>query len=621
MRLLLIHADSFQYEVRQKAIKNPEKISSERLKDSMDDVLVAFCTVEKGDEENPHGIALNTAESIASAAKKVHAEKIMVYPYAHLSSELASQDSVVPILEEIEAVLKKDGYEVHRSPFGWYKAFSIKCKGHPLSELSRSITAGEVIEAGEMPEKGKPSKFIVLDPSGEKYNLDLKNVEGCAALKKYPLLKQFILTEEVGRVPHEAPPHIKIMRKLELIDYEPASDVGHFRFYPKGTLLKESLEKFATDLAIKQLNVMKIETPILYRLDQPDIAGQAARFMEKDYRFRSENKDLILRFAGDFGLFRMMKDVSMSYKQLPIRIYELSPSFRLEKKGECVGLKRLRHFTMPDIHCFCKDLKQGMDEYEALFKYYTEFANSMEIDYVVAFRVVKDFFNKNEDWFVRLLKIVGKPAMIELLPEMKHYWVVKHEYQAIDSVGGNAQLSTVQLDIEDSERYSILYTAEDGKKAGCTIVHSSVGSIERWIYAILENAEKSRKKGNPPMLLAWLSPIQARIVPVSLEYLDYADKVAEKLEKCGVRVDIDDREQTVGNKIRGAEIEWIPYVAVVGEKEKAKEIVAVRIRKTGQAQKMMSINDFAKLVDGEIGDKPRLPLYLPKKLSMRPKFV
>jgi len=148
-----------------------------------------------------------------------------------------------------------------------------------------------------------------------------------------------------------------------------------------------------------------------------------------------------------------------------------------------------------------------------------------------------------------------------------------------------------------------------------------VGSIERWIYALLENAEKSRRKGNPPMLPAWLSPIQVRVVPISLEYLDYADKVSEELEKCGIRVDIDDREQTVGNKIRGAEIEWVPYVAVVGEKEKAKGTVAVRIRKTRQAQKIMSINDFVELVDGEIGNKPRLPLYMPKKLSMRPKFV
>jgi len=621
LKFLLIHADSFQYEVKQKAVKNPEKVPPERLKSAVDDVLVAFCTVEKGDDENPHEIAARTARSIIEVAKKVNANRIMIYPYAHLSSELAPNESVVPILEEVENTIKKDGYETHRSPFGWYKAFSIKCKGHPLSELSRSITTGELIEVEEKPEEVKPSQFIVMDPAGEKAILDLKDVEACALLKKYPLLKEFILTEEVGQLPHEAPPHIKTMRKLELVDYEPASDVGHFRFYPKGTLLKELLEEFATDLAIKQLKVMKIETPLIYRLDQPDIAGQAARFMEKDYRFRIENKDLILRFAGDFGLFRMMKDVVMSYKQLPIRIYELSPSFRLEKKGECVGLKRLRSFTMPDIHCFCKDLKQGMDEYAALLKYYTELSNSMEIDYVVAFRVVKDFFEKNEDWFVTLLKIVNKPAMFELLPEMKHYWVVKHEYQAIDSTGGNAQLCTVQLDIEDSERYGILYTAEDGRKVGCTIVHSSVGSIERWIYALLENAEKLRRKGQPPMLPVWLSPTQVRIIPVTSEYLEYADKVAEMLEKCECRVDVDDRDQTVGNKIREAETDWIPYIAVVGEKEREKGTVTVRIRKRGRAQKTMGIDDLSKIINEEIRDKPRLPLYLPKRLSMRPKFV
>ena len=382
-------------------------------------------------------------------------------------------------------------------------------------------------------------------------------------------------------------------------------------------MLKELLEKFADQIA-HEIGAIKIETPLLYRLEK-DIAEQASRFLERDYRFEIEGKELVLRFAGDFGLFRMMGSTTISYKNLPLRIYELSQSFRLEKRGECVGLRRLRAFTMPDIHCFCKDLREGMDEYKLLFEYYTKLANSMEIDYVVAFRVVDWFYDKNKGWFKELVKIVNKPALIELLPEMKHYWVVKHEYQFIDSVGGNAQLCTVQLDIEDSERYGIFYVDDKGEKKGCIIVHSSMGSIERWIYALLEQAAKEMNRGGVPTLPVWLSPIQVRIIPVSEEYLNEALELASKIEEKEIRVDVDDRIETVPARIRDAEREWIPYILVVGRKELEGKILSVRVR--GDGIKKISLNEMIKLIEEEIDKKPRLPSNLPKLVSKRPVFV
>ena len=111
---------------------------------------------------------------------------------------------------------------------------------------------------------------------------------------------------------------------------------------------------------------------------------------------------------------------------------------------------------------------------------------------------------ENKPFIVKLLKLVKRPALIELLPERKHYWVLKHEFQVIDSVGGNAQLATVQLDMEDSERYGIRYVDEKGEKKGCIILHSSMGSIERWMYALLEEAAKAQKAGKAPSLpLTW----------------------------------------------------------------------------------------------------------------------
>ncbi|MDH5811926.1 MAG: threonine--tRNA ligase [Candidatus Methanomethylicaceae archaeon] len=623
MRLLLIHADYIEYAAIKPAVKEPETIDDVGKTERVEECLVAFCSAEKSDESSPQEVVRMASDAILEHAKMVKAERVVIYPYAHLSSELASPRTALSILKALEDALK-GSIEVKRSPFGWYKSFTLKCKGHPLSELSRSITVSERVapaeEKVEAAEKvAAPSTFLVLTPDGEELPIDLSKPETFLNLKIDAPLLQLIKNEAGLKGERGAPAHIKLMKRLELVDYEPASDVGHFRFYPKGTVIKDSLEEFAYDIAVRDLKAFKIETPFLYRLDEPDIAEQASKFRERDYRLEVDKKPFTLRFAGDFGLFRMMKDVTMSYRQLPVRVYELSPSFRLEQSGECVGLKRLRSFTMPDVHCFCTNLEQGLSEYRELFEKYTKLTNSMEIDYAVAFRIVKDFYLNNKGWLVSLLKIVNKPALIELLPEMKHYWVLKHEYQAIDSVGGNVQLVTVQLDVEDAARYGIFYTDENGQKRGCIILHSSLGSIERWMGAILEQAAKDQMAGKPPKLPIWLSPIQVRVIPVNSNFVNFAVDIAQKLISNSIRADVDDRDESVAKKIREAEMEWIPYIVVVGEKETTSGELPVRVR--GGEMVKATVEALIAMVMEKIGSKPKLPSYTPMLLSLKPRFA
>ena len=617
MRLLLIHADEFEYTAKEPAVEKPEPLDNNKeLKVS--NALVVFTTVESSDEDRAESVILEAVDAILDVFNKVAAECIVIYPYAHLSSDLARPKVAMDILKGLEERLRERSVKVHRAPFGWYKSFMIKCKGHPLSELSRQIT-GKVKKIEE--EEKKPSEYLIIDPSGNEYKviLDEGEIGKLKVLNEYPLLKQYILSEEIGKKPHKTPEHIRLMRRLELVDYEPASDSGHFRFYPKGELLKNLLEMFADKIAIEELHAMKIETPMMYKLDEPDIARQAARFRERDYRLRVGNRELLLRFAGDFGLFRMMKDVIMTYKQLPLRVYELVKAFRLEQSGELVGLRRLRAFTMPDIHSFCRDIKQGMEEYEVLFIYYTRLLNALGLPYVLVFRIVKDFYEENKEWVHSLIKKAGVPAFIELLPERKHYWVIKHEYQYIDSVGGNAQLCTVQLDIEDAERYGIYFIDENNEKKPCIIIHSSMGSIERWIYALLEEAAKRIKEGKVPKLPTWLSPIQVRVIPVSSEYLKHAIEVAMKINDKGFRCDVDDRDETVSAKIRDAEREWIPYIIVIGKREVEGKRLSVRIRGDGIAE--LDMNELIRRLEEECKGMPKLPLYTPLLLSKRPRFA
>jgi len=623
MRLLMIHADYMEYTALEPAVKEPEKIDDVGKTHRVEECLVTFCSVERDDESSPPEIAEYAAKVIIDQANMVKADRVLLYPYSHLSADLASPAGALKTLILLEKALK-GSLEVVRAPFGWYKSFNVKCKGHPLGELSRVVTlemAKEELKAeaeAKVEKAAAPSKFLVLTPEGKEIPIDLSNPKTFSNLKIDPPLLQLIKNEAGIKGEREAPGHIKLMKKLELVDYEPASDVGHFRFYPKGTIIKDSLEEFAYEIAVKDLHAFKIETPYLYKMDEPDIAEQASKFREKDYRLKVDNKEFTLRFAGDFGLFRMMKGVTMSYRQLPVRVYELSPSFRLEQSGECVGLKRLRSFTMPDLHCFCINLEQGMSEYMELFKNYTKLTDSMEIDYAVAFRVVEDFYEKNKEWFVSLLKIVNKPTLIEAMPEMKHYWVLKHEYQAIDAAGGNNQLVTVQLDIEDAARYGIFYTDENGQKKGCIILHSSLGSIERWMGSILEQAAKDQMKGKTPKLPVWLSPIQVRLLSVKSTYLNLALDIASKVAAQGLRVDVDDREESVSKKIRDAEVEWIPYIVVVGEREASSGKLPVRVR--GGEPVNTTVDGLCSIVKKSLGGRPCVPSYLPLLLSMKPRF-
>jgi len=467
------------------------------------------------------------------------------------------------------------------------------------------------------------SKFLIMDEEGKEHELNLDNLDANDILNKHPKMKILVRNEVMGNTPKGKPGHIDIMRKLEMVDYEEASDVGHLRFYPNGCLVFDLLRDLAFSIA-DGIGAMKIRAPLVYRLDLPDIAKQAEHFREKDYRMKIGNKELILGFASDFGLFRMMKDVLMSHKQLPIRMYDFHASFRLEQRGECAGLKRQRYFYMPDIHCFCKNLEAGKEEYTKLFQEYWKLGKSVGIDFEVAFRVDEEFYNNCKEMLKELLGDIQKPALIELIKQ-KHYWVIKHEFQYIYSDEHNVQISTVQLDVEDSETYGIKYTDADGKKKGCIIVHSSMGSIERFTGALLEDAIRMEKEGKAPMLPVWLSPEQVRILPVADRHLEFAEEIAEKLRVAKIRVGVDDRAERVNKKVFDAKQSWIPYIIVVGDKEKESGKLPVVVRNESEVSKdkmeEMTFEELRSVIYRESKDRPYRPMYMPEKVSARPIFV
>jgi len=617
MRILCIHADKFSYETKERT-KFAEDVPDAQKKVEVKEVLVVFSSVEKDDEGDLMAVAKNATAAVMEIVQKVGTKNVVLYPYAHLSSELASPKDAIAGIKLFEEALKAQGITVIRSPFGWYKAFELVCKGHPLSELSREISIqSDGSKTREDVVAGITSQYLVLTPNGEEFYFDPTDPKTLAVLDQFPGVKTYVMAEEVkSGTKSKEPPSIKAMQRLELVDYEEASDSGHFRFYPKGTLIFNLLRDWVRTIAIDRLKCIQIETPILYDWSREDIRGQTLSFHERHYTVETpEKKRFVLRFAGDFGLFRMFSDATLSYRHLPIKVYEFSKSFRFEQRGELTGLKRVRGFHMPDIHSFAKDIQEGWSEFGDIYRAYTDFSNGTGIDYMIAFRIEKAFYDKYKQELVRLLKYSKMPALIQTLSERKHYWAVKLEFNGLDSVGGACQLSTDQLDVEDAERYGITYAAEDGTKKGCIIAHSSIGSIERWIYQILEHALKKEK----PTLPLWLAPTQVRIIPVSNDFIEDCENLVNKIKG---RVDVDDRDMSLGKKIREAEHEWVNIILVYGEKEAKSGSLALRIRSGSKEveQKEMRLDDLNEFIAWNTKGYPYRGLALPVRLSKRPIF-
>ena len=618
MKLLLIHSDFIEYEVKEKAISHPEEIKT--TKDRLDEVLTVFIAVEKVDEKSPTLAIEEATKEIIKIAEQLKVKNIMLYPYAHLSSDLANAKAGKDVLIQLEEEIKKRKFTVKRSPFGWYKAFTISCKGHPLSELSREIIPGSEKKAVEK-EKEIVSQWCILTPDGELIDANKFSFSGHDELKLLYEYESSGTRKVVGE-----PPHVKMMQSQELVDYEPASDSGNFRWYPKGRMIKGLLEQHINNI-IRDIGGMQVETPIMYDLEHPALGEYVKKFPARQYIVRSD-KDFFLRFAACFGQYMIAHDMTISYRNLPLRLYELTHySFRREQSGEVSGLKRLRAFTMPDLHTFCKDLPQATEEFKRQFTTSMQWMNSLNLDSEVALRFVKEFYEKNKTLAHDLAKLAGKPILIELWNERYYYFVMKFEFNVIDSMKKASALSTVQIDVENGKRFNINYADEKGEKQHPLILHTSIsGSIDRNVYALLEREAIKMNQGKKPMLPLWLSPTQIRFIPVADEFVADCEKYIDELNKISVfyfiRSDIDDREESVGRKIRDAEKEWIPYIIVVGEKERKEKTVSPRVRKNdlGEGDRLYTISQLHDLVVQRVKDYPQQKLPISMYLSKRPKF-
>ncbi|MEM4734522.1 MAG: threonine--tRNA ligase [Candidatus Thorarchaeota archaeon] len=624
MRLLQIHSQGFSYAVKRKAIKNAEEIE-EKSYSTDDTVLVNFIAAEASDAADIARASEIAADIIATSAQEVKETRVIVYPWVHLSDKPAPPSSAFKILKNIEKILRDKGLSVVRAPFGWYKAFTVNCIGHPLAERSKiiSIAAEPSATAAAAPkedltaiqaEEKATSRFYIMEPDGKMTEADKFDYTG------YEELRLYVKYETAkDRTSKEPPPHIEMMKNLELVDYEPGSDAGNFRWPPRGLTLKKVVEGRITEEMLAY-GAHVVQTPLIYDYQHPSLKSYLQRFPSRQYIVRSGDTDYFARFSACFGQFLLLSEAQVSYRQLPLKLFEIAPSYRREQSGELAGMRRPRAFTMPDIHEFVADLKMAKQSVLNQMEFVQKLMGELEVRYEVSFRVLRSFLEEDPEFVRRVVARVGKPVMIEVFDQRYAYFVFKGEWNVVDAQQKAACLGTIQIDVENAERFHITYVDEDGKEKHPLILHTSPsGSLERILYGVLEQANKDKMAGKKPKIPLWMSPVHVRMLPVDSSKVEYCMQIGRLLEGAGIRYEIDDRDMTVAKKVRAAEKLWTPYICVIGEKETSTGVLTVRKRESDE-QIELTPEALVREIREKISFAPPQRLLLPVLVSKQAIF-
>jgi len=609
LRILQLHSDFIEYRPIKKEVAIAEE--AEKKPTKLNDLVVLFTCVEQGDDAT---VAKRAIDEVKASLKTLKSNKILIYPYAHLSTNLAKPADALRVLKAMEKHAEDINLETYRSPFGWNKQFTISIKGHPLAEQSKVIVPAKKAEEERKVRKWRTPKpeYLLLkldgetvDPKEYRFQRDEEDIE--------TLVNKEVFKKEA---PGGEPRIISVLKKFGF-EWEPSSDSGHMRYGPKAALMVDLAGDYAWQ-SVNELGIPSffIKGTNLFNLNVPAIKEHADLFGERLYTIRVANDEFVLKYAACFQQFAMLKDWMVSYKQIPFGMFEIADSYRLEQSGETLLGFRLRRFYMPDYHVFCKDLEQAKDMTIKVHRKIHEKVRELGSHYVSLYNLTKSFFEKNRNFMRELVRVDRRPALLRFVPEGKYYWVINVEHHITDELKRSREIATVQIDIGNAKRFEIKYINEKKEESFPPILHTAVlGGIERYIYTVFDSALKKEI----PTVPLWLSPTQVRIVPISDKFIDAAIKVADEIQAQCIRVDIDDRPITMQRKIREAEMEWISYVLVIGQKEIDSGILAVRDRERKEIRKI-NLQQLIKEIKEKNSGKPFRPLTFPQKLSSRPQF-
>jgi threonyl-tRNA synthetase len=569
MKILALHVDYIAFKPLKKALKSIGELSEgEKGLKRVEEALAVLMSVEKTDSSVSE-ISDKFCDAVDDIAKQVNAKRIVIYPYAHLSKNLGSPETAVEVMNNAERKLR-DKYEVIKAPFGYYKEFELKVKGHPLSELSREIVC----------EGGESGKFE------ESYD--------------YKKLLREISKSKLDTSKLKQNDHRILGREMDLFSFHDVAP-GMIFWHNNGLIIRNELINFWREIHKKE-GYKEILTPQVLDKRLWQISGHWEKYKENIFLTDYEKRDFAVKPMNCPGGILVFKSSPKSYKDFPLRVGELGLVHRMELSGTLGGLFRVIQFTQDDAHIYCTE-KQMADELEKVVNlanyFYKKFGlnlSHIELSTRPKKRIGDDkIWDKSE----KVLDDVLKKSKIKYKINEGDgaFYGPKIDFHLKDSLGRTWQCGTVQLDFAMPERFELEYNDKDNKKKKPVMIHRTIyGSIERFLGILLENTN-----GRLP---TWLAPVQVRMINFTDRNTGHSKKIMEEIRSRipELRIDSDFESTTVQSKVKDAELMRVPYIIVIGDREEKENNLAVRIR-GGKNIEKMSVEGFIEKIKKELEER------------------
>ncbi len=417
---------------------------------------------------------------------------------------------------------------------------------------------------------------------GIETNPMMQRIYGTAFASKDDLEKYLNNLEEAKKRDHR-----KIGKELDLFSFHEEAGAGFVYYHPKGATIKNVIEDFLKD-ENKKRGYEFVAIPHIAKEDLWNTSGHTNYYRENMYFMQIDKQDYVVKPMNCPGHILIYKRKSMSYRDLPVRFFELGTVYRYEKSGVLHGLLRVRGFTQDDAHIFCR-LDQLEEEIISVLEFIDYVMKTFKFEYEVNLSTRPEKFAGTIDNWDKATEILQKALKekkvpFEIDPGAGVFYGPKIDIKLKDAIGRLWQGPTVQVDFNLPQRFDLQYTAADGSRQTPVMVHRAIlGSIERFFGALIEHYA-----GAFPV---WLAPVQIKILSIADRHNDYAASLERKLTEKGFRVEVDARKEKIGAKIRDAQLQKIPYMLIIGDKEEKDKVAAVRHRVKGDLG-VKKLSDF-----------------------------
>ena len=405
------------------------------------------------------------------------------------------------------------------------------------------------------------NKNIIIKKDGEVVDASLyiKNVDENSVFAK------FVNREAFGvEAKNEGSDYVLFAQKLGF-SWEENADVGFLQYDYKANFIMRLVKEYARNLVNKiGFPIYEVSGSNVFDLSHPVVKEYADLYGDRLFQFKSGKKDVVMSYDASYPQFNLGSKYNLNHRHLPFGHFSVSDCYRHEQRGECMMLYRQRRFYMPDLHPYFKDIDEAFIWFPKIEEQLLRSAKEVGVEYNIVIEVSsEENWNKYQGKIKEIGKRLNKDVLVQILQDDKsRYWIINVDYKLMDKLGQSREICCIQIDVENAKRLNISFQDENGKNSNPIIIHSAVpGGIERYIYMLCDDFKKR--------FPLWLYPAQIRLLPVNDKMIVFCKDIVQKYMELPIRIEIDDRSESISRKVKHAHNDLIPFPIVIGKREYA----------------------------------------------------